>query len=130
MNGPTVRERADGSARWTWKSPRSTVRGTITCSMASAACASPRSGSLPGKKLMAKSSFQWPTIKQMWPRGRDSSPKLPACQGRSLCKDLELGPRDHRVDAAAEAAIGRRNDVFPADILGEAHDTLGDEFGM
>src|SRR5580700_1631079 len=52
MNGPTMRERPDGSARCTWKPPRSTERGTMTCSMASLDCASPRLGSLPGKKLM------------------------------------------------------------------------------
>src|SRR4029077_2215618 len=55
MNGPTMRERPDGSARCTWKPPRSTVRGTITCSTASLDGASPRLGSLPGKKLMTLS---------------------------------------------------------------------------
>jgi hypothetical protein len=35
MNGPTMRVRADGKARRTAKSPRSTVRGTITWAMAS-----------------------------------------------------------------------------------------------
>ena len=47
-----MRVRADGSARRTAKSPRSTVRGTITWAMASQAYASPAAGSLPGKKLM------------------------------------------------------------------------------
>src|SRR5271155_2992495 len=56
MNGPTMRERADGSARCTWKPPRSTVRGTISCSMASLACASPKAGSLAGKKLTIRAS--------------------------------------------------------------------------
>src|SRR5271167_2632774 len=52
MNGPTMRERADGSARCTWKPPRSTERGTMTWAMASTARASPKAGSLAGKKLM------------------------------------------------------------------------------
>src|SRR5579862_1326856 len=55
MNGPTMRERAEGRARCTWKPPRSTERGTITCSMTSLARASPGAGSLPGKKLMLSS---------------------------------------------------------------------------
>src|SRR5271168_1902509 len=64
MNGPTMRERADGSARCTWKPPRSTERGTITWAMASAARASPKAGSLAGKKLMrhhppATAGGQW-----------------------------------------------------------------------
>ena len=52
MNGPTKRGCAEGNARCTRKSPRSIERGTITCSIASLARASPRAGSLPGKKLM------------------------------------------------------------------------------
>src|SRR5262252_7256810 len=52
MKGPTMRERAEGSARCTVKSPRSTERGTITCAMASAWSALPASGSWPRKKLM------------------------------------------------------------------------------
>ena len=46
---PDHARRPDGSARRTGKPPRSTERGTITCSMASLECASPRLGSLPGK---------------------------------------------------------------------------------
>src|SRR5215831_18141988 len=49
MNGPTMRDCADGNAR---RTPRSTVRGTITRAMASHASASPAAGSLPRKKLM------------------------------------------------------------------------------
>src|SRR5262245_57318152 len=52
MNGPTMRDCADGSARRTAKSPRSTVRGTMTRSIAAQASASPAAGSLPRKKLM------------------------------------------------------------------------------
>src|SRR6516225_7992898 len=52
MNGPTMRRLACGSARRTAKCPTSTLRGTITRSMASAEGASPGSGSFPGKKLM------------------------------------------------------------------------------
>src|SRR5215468_7101243 len=61
MNGPTMRRLVCGSARRTAKCPTSTLRGTITRSMASAAGASPGAGSLPGKKLMAISSFCRPS---------------------------------------------------------------------
>src|SRR5262245_236458 len=47
-----MRDCADGSARRTAKSPRSTVRGTMTRSMAAQASTSPAAGSLPRKKLM------------------------------------------------------------------------------
>src|SRR5262245_37289745 len=52
MKGPTMRRLTWGSARRTAKWPTSTLRGTITRSMASAARASPGAGSLAGKKLM------------------------------------------------------------------------------
>src|SRR5215470_14717377 len=55
MKGPTMRRRADGNARRTVSPPRSTVRGTIAMSMASQLNASPRIGSLAGKKLMMDS---------------------------------------------------------------------------
>ena len=49
-----MRDCADGSARRTVKpSPRSAVRGTITCLIASHWNLSPAAGSLPGKKLMS-----------------------------------------------------------------------------
>src|SRR5690348_12840802 len=54
MNGPTMRERADGSARRTCNPPRSTVRGTTICAIASLEGSSPNVGSLAGKKLMAR----------------------------------------------------------------------------
>src|SRR5262245_11889937 len=56
MNGPTMRRFTCGSARRTAKWPTSTLRGTTTRSMASAARASPGAGSLPGKKLMVLAS--------------------------------------------------------------------------
>jgi hypothetical protein len=34
------------------------------------------------------------------------------------------------MDTAPEAAIGRRDDTFPADNIGEPKQPLGDEFGM
>ena len=52
MNGPTMRRLTCGSARRTSKWPTSTLRGTTTRSMASAARTSPGAGSLAGKKLM------------------------------------------------------------------------------
>src|SRR4249920_2602110 len=57
MNGPTMRERADGKARRTCRPPRSTERGTMICAMASLDRASPKTGSLAGKKLIF-STFQ------------------------------------------------------------------------
>ncbi len=61
---------------------------------------------------------------------RPSAPKLAARQSRALRESLELGPGDHRMDAAAEAAIGRGDDAFTADAFGEAQNALGDEFGV
>jgi hypothetical protein len=54
------------------------------------------------------------------PHHAGQRPKLAARQGRALGKSFELCPGDHRVNAAAKAAIGRSNDAFPADALGEA----------
>src|SRR6185437_16713495 len=52
-NGPTIRVCTEGRARRTAKpSPRSTVRGAITCATASLSAALPGAGSLPGKKLI------------------------------------------------------------------------------
>src|SRR5436190_23575534 len=51
MKGPTMRRLAWGRARRTAKWPTSTLRGTTTRSMASAARASPGAGSFPRKKL-------------------------------------------------------------------------------
>src|SRR5450432_578921 len=60
---PTMRERAEGSARRTENpSPRSTVRGTTTCAIASQLKESPASGSLPGKKLMI-CFLVWPPLR-------------------------------------------------------------------
>src|SRR5262245_41884575 len=52
MKGPTMRRFTWGRARRTAKWPTSTLRGTITRSIASAARASPGAGSLAGKKLI------------------------------------------------------------------------------
>src|SRR5262252_5843005 len=60
VKGPTMRHFTWGRARRTAKWPTSTLRGTITRSMASAAGASPGAGSLPGKKLMAMTSLLCP----------------------------------------------------------------------
>src|SRR5262245_7931182 len=56
MNGPTMRRFTCGRARRTAKWPTSTLRGTTTRAMASAARGSPGAGSLPGKKLMVLAS--------------------------------------------------------------------------
>src|SRR5437899_771338 len=55
-----------------------------------------------------------------------TKPKLPARNPRPLDQRLQLGPGDLRMRAAAEAAIGSRHDVFPAEALGETHQTLRD----
>src|SRR5579871_3400298 len=55
MKGPTMRRLTCGSARRTAKPPRSTLRGTMTRSMASAAAASPGAGSATGEKLIRAS---------------------------------------------------------------------------
>src|SRR6516162_2245661 len=60
MNGPTMRRLTWGRARRTAKCPTSTLRGTTTRSMASAARASLGAGSLPGKKLMVTASVTRP----------------------------------------------------------------------
>src|SRR5215475_2356351 len=60
MNGPTMRRLTWGRARRTAKCPTSTLRGTTTRSMASAARASPGAGSLPGKKLIVTASVTCP----------------------------------------------------------------------
>src|SRR5215471_11883417 len=52
MNGPTMRDCADGRARCTCRPPRSTERGTTIWAMLSLAAALPGSGSFAGKKLM------------------------------------------------------------------------------
>src|SRR5437764_1044939 len=47
-----MRERADGKARRTCRPPRSIERGTMICAIASLDRASPKTGSLAGKKLI------------------------------------------------------------------------------
>src|ERR1700739_4847586 len=76
MNGPTIRERADGSARRTCRPPRSTERGTITWVIASLERASPKAGSLAGKKLIGaapdlKSSRHGQVRRPVRPRNGD-----------------------------------------------------------
>src|SRR5215470_16371902 len=70
MKGPTMRRLTWGSARRTAKWPTSTLRGTITRSMASAARASPGAGSLAGKKLMTISPLPMADVR---PAGADRS---------------------------------------------------------
>src|SRR6476646_3838559 len=86
MNGPTMRDCADGNARRTARSPRSTVRGTITRAMASHAMVSPAAGSLPRKKLMF-------------------APLLLA-PAPGLASDRLERLRLHRIDQAVELDVG------------------------
>src|SRR5580700_5676340 len=60
MKGPTMRRLTWGSARRTVKPPRSTLRGTITRSMASPAAASPGAGSGTGEKLIVTLRYTRP----------------------------------------------------------------------
>src|SRR5215469_12582794 len=59
-----------------------------------------------------------------------SAPELPGGAPGALDEGLELRPRDLRMDAAAETAIGRRNDPLPPDQPRKAHDPIGDELGV
>src|ERR1700759_2220737 len=58
------------------------------------------------------------------------APKLFSRQRGALRQRLELGPSDHRMNAAAKPAIGRGDHALAADALGEAQDALRDEFRM
>src|SRR5262252_1242890 len=62
--------------------------------------------------------------------GSTATPELPGGAPGALDEGLELRPRDLRMDAAAETAIGRRNDPLPPDELCKAHDPIGDELGV
>src|ERR1051326_4453291 len=99
MNGPTMRRRAEGSARRTVSPPRSTVRGTIAMSIASQLNASPRTGSLAGKKLMADS---WAVLRvrheiwagRMLPQGalgRRNRRAWPRVASRVTLQDQQFG---------------------------------------
>src|ERR1700746_523337 len=87
MNGPTMRERAEGSARRTCNPPRSTVRGTTMCAIASLDGASPNVGSLAGKKLIASPIGSGEDCPYATPVADPRLPAaLPVCYVRSLDK--------------------------------------------
>src|SRR5262245_6909875 len=97
MNGPTMRDCALGSARRISKPPRSTVRGTTTCLIASHWKALPGAGSLAGKKLMAFSCVREP----IWAPAPANSMRLDAGQAYDVGDALHLR-RDERFE------LGRR----------------------
>src|SRR5271169_1111432 len=115
MNGPTMRERADGSARCTLKPPRSTERGTITCAMTSLERASPKAGSLAGKKLMRQTSSSRAWERAMPPSGLESRLPPRLCLRHQLGdkarlregRGVDLGRPIHRLETAGLAvALG------------------------
>src|ERR1700757_1106837 len=59
-----------------------------------------------------------------------SAPELTGGERGALCQRFELGPGDLWMDAAAETAIGRRNDPLFADKVRKPDDALRDEFGV
>jgi hypothetical protein len=56
-----------------------------------------------------------------------STPELAGGEPGAFNESLELGPRDLRVNAATEAAIGRGDDPLAADEIREPDDAVGDE---
>src|SRR5499427_10950374 len=58
------------------------------------------------------------------------SPELAGGEPCALNQRFELGPGDLRVNAAAEATVGRRDDPLLADEVGKPDDAVGDEIGM
>ena len=61
---------------------------------------------------------------------RARAPELARGQGGALGQRFELGPRDLRMDAAAEAAVGGGDDPLPADRAREARDALRHQLRM
>src|SRR3974390_2762449 len=130
MNGPTMRERAEGSARRTCKPPRSTVRGTTMCAIASLDGASPNVGSLAGKKLIASRTGWSEDRPYVTPvRAQRLPATLPFCYFRSgdklgdksrlrKCRDMNLGRPIPGFEAASLAVTLRNGcDRVPAGTL-------------
>src|SRR6516162_8338069 len=63
-------------------------------------------------------------------QGRYSAPELTGGQFGALGEGVQLRPRDLRVDAAAEAAVGGGDDIVPADRFGVPGNAVGDELGV
>ncbi len=63
-------------------------------------------------------------------RGSRAPPKCLARDSGALRQGPELRPRDLRMAAQAQPAIGRRDDPLPPDDVREPLDSLGDEVGM
>src|SRR5262249_37479149 len=59
-----------------------------------------------------------------------SAIQLLRCKRCAVGKRLQLRPRNLRMDAESQAAIGAGNDVLTTNEAREAHDAVGDELGM
>src|ERR1700694_1333379 len=111
MKGPTMRLRAEGSARRTLKpSPRSAVRGPTTLARGSHRNLSPGAGSWPGKKLM--DDLPCPRVAAGRPRRSGQRDELLALHRRHQAVErlVHLGPARqllHIVEPAPDVRIGR-----------------------
>ena len=71
----------------------------------------------------------------LFAKGPRKPPEFPAGDSGAFCHCFEFGPHDGGMDAAVklllrEAAVGAGDHVFAADAFREAHETLGDQFGV
>src|SRR5215831_5799555 len=62
--------------------------------------------------------------------GTPLTPQLAGGESGAFDERLELGPSDLRVNAAAEATVGRGDDPLLADEVGKPDDPVGDELGV
>lgn len=58
----------------------------------------------------------------------NSTPQLLARDRRAAAQGAQLGPGDLRMDAASQAAVGGRDDVFSAEDFSERDDAIGYQF--
>src|ERR1700732_561449 len=121
MKGPTMRRLTWGRARRTEKPPRSTLRGTITRSMASPAAASPGAGSGTGEKLIVTCSGVSCSVVSCPPRGSLDVERLGA--GRlagGIERDL-LHPRLRLAQQLLAAALEQLAAFIDGDRFLERH---------
>src|SRR5260221_5499800 len=59
-----------------------------------------------------------------------SAPEILACQRRALRQDFQLGPRDLRMHAESQAAIGACDHILAAGEVCVPHDTVRHNFRM
>ena len=58
----------------------------------------------------------------------NSTPQLLARDRCAVAQGAQLGPGDLRMDAAAQAAVGAGDDVFPADEVGVSRTRVAPEY--